>query len=824
MTTESADQVDTLESLLLEKLAESGLPDPVVDVVLAALGGPEELQAVLTGKAKPSRAIATATAAEAEAVAGIYLRSIDVEGFRGIGNPTTLTLTPGPGLTLVTGRNGSGKSSFAESVELAMTGQNKRWAPPRSAIWRDAWRNLHHPDTSRIAVELAIDGRAGTTRLTREWAAGDALEAGTSFCQPVGEPRRSLAEMGWERPLEFYRPFLSYAELGALVDGKPSEMYDALARILGLDELAEAEKLLVESRKGLDSTVKAAAAALPALQHLLEGRSEPRAERIRNELATTAPDLEMLAGIVAAGALGDDGTVGAAARAILALVVPDESTAQAAVARVVEARAAVTALAGGSAEEARRLAKLLATALEHQVQHPGGPCPVCAGRTLDEAWADATRDEVERLQGLASAADSAHRESEAALSQMRQLVGPLPPVLTVTVEGLDLRPATDAWASWLAVVTNPDVEVMVAGAVSAHERISHALIGLRADAATLVQQQVAAWEPVVVALSTWIDRKRRATQAKHSLVQIKLAIEWLKRVGQDIRDARLAPFAETSASVWSRLRQESNVELGPIHLSGISTSTQRKVALDVTIDGVAGAALAVMSQGELHALGLALFLPRAAAAASPFRFLVIDDPVQSMDPAKVDGLARVLADVATTRQVVVFSHDDRLTEAVRRLELPATIWEVIRGEGSAVQVLKNDDPIGRYLSDARAIAKTDQLSVQAQALVVVGMCRGALEAACHQRIRTQKLATGVRHLEIEKAIDAARTLHQSMALALFDDVKRGSEVLGKLAAGFGGQPAVRAFKAAKTGVHEPYQGDLSALIGDVSKLALRVRG
>ena len=49
-----------------------------------------------------------------------------------------------------------------------------------------------------------------------------------------------------------------------------------------------------------------------------------------------------------------------------------------------------------------------------------------------------------------------------------------------------------------------------------------------------------------------------------------------------------------------------------------------------------------MSQGELLALSVSVFLPRAALDESPFRFAVIDDPVQAMDPAKVDGLARVL--------------------------------------------------------------------------------------------------------------------------------------------------------------------------------------
>lgn len=112
----------------------------------------------------------------------------------------------------------------------------------------------------------------------------------------------------------------------------------------------------------------------------------------------------------------------------------------------------------------------------------------------------------------------------------------------------------------------------------------------------------------------------------------------------------------------------------------------RKVVLDVTVDGTAGAALSVLSQGELHALALSLFLPRATVAESPFRFLVIDDPVQAMDAATVAGLARVLAETAVTRQVVVFTHDDRLPEAVRRLGLPATVLAVCREEKSRVAV------------------------------------------------------------------------------------------------------------------------------------------
>src|SRR5688572_18807629 len=93
-----------------------------------------------------------------------------------------------------------------------------------------------------------------------------------------------------------------------------------------------------------------------------------------------------------------------------------------------------------------------------------------------------------------------------------------------------------------------------------------------------------------------------------------------------------------------------------------------------------------MSQGELHAIALSLFLPRATLPESPFRFIVIDDPVQSMDPSRVDGLARVLERAAKGAQVIVFTHDDRLPESVRRLGIDARVIEVTRREGSVIEL------------------------------------------------------------------------------------------------------------------------------------------
>ena len=128
--------------------------------MLAACEGQPALDAVLAGEARADTTIWDAALAEPAERPGAYITSIVVEGFRGVGPRRTLEINPGPGLTLVIGRNGSGKSSFAEAVEILLTGTNSRWAH-RSKIWQEGWRNLHHPERTTVAAAFAIDGAEG---------------------------------------------------------------------------------------------------------------------------------------------------------------------------------------------------------------------------------------------------------------------------------------------------------------------------------------------------------------------------------------------------------------------------------------------------------------------------------------------------------------------------------------------------------------------------------------------------------------------------------------------------------------------------------------
>src|SRR5258706_14473022 len=131
----NGDATARVEDLLLERLGESGLPSRAEDFVVGAILGDAELSAIVDADAEPGARPAIATTTTADRPASIFLRSVIVKGFRGIGPSAALRLQPGPGLTLIAGRNGSGKSSFAQAAELVLTGDNKRWSG-RGPVWR----------------------------------------------------------------------------------------------------------------------------------------------------------------------------------------------------------------------------------------------------------------------------------------------------------------------------------------------------------------------------------------------------------------------------------------------------------------------------------------------------------------------------------------------------------------------------------------------------------------------------------------------------------------------------------------------------------------
>ena len=806
-----------IRNLVQSRLEADGSADEAWGrLVLTALEGGGALEAELVGRAASPRA---ATERTPPALVGAFLRSITVEGFRGIGPAQTLELRPGPGLTLVVGRNGSGKSSFAEGLEVLLTGDSLRWKE-RAAVWREGWRNLHHPVTSLVATFL-VEGERGPCVVTRRWEKEAAFEAADVAAQLHDQPRSDLGPLGWTAALRTHRPFLSYNELGSLLDEGPSKLYDALSSILGLEDLVLALGALQEARRSLEKALKDATDARGRLLERLRDVDDTRARRV--VAAIEGKDWDLGAVDEVLGGLGSTGRGAAEAdvlRGIAGLEPPDPARVGSAVAEMRGAATAVRSARETAAVRSRDAAALLESALRYHEAHGDADCPVCGRKgALDGAWSARQRDAAARLREAAREADAVHQRAEAARRLWEGLVTFRPDTFARAAEvGLDLGALVEALGSWVRAGSIEDLGALADHVESASGPLREAVVRLRDSARETLGRKEDAWRPAAVEVAAWLAGAREAVRGAADLKRLKTAETWFKKAAAGIRDDRFTPIAEKAAGIWEHLRQQSHVELGRIQLTG--EGTRRRVALDVTVDGVEGAALGVMSQGELHSLALSLFVPRATLSESPFRFIVIDDPVQSMDPSRVDGLARVLENASADRQVLVFTHDDRLPEAVRRLDIAAEIVEVTRRDASVVELRRALDPVGRYLEDALAVAGTADLPSSAAARVVPGLCRLGLEAACMEVVRRRRLGRGEPYGEVERALTGAGRLMPLAALALFDDAQRAGDVLSRVERE-AGNPLAQALKQCDEGADEK---DAVELVRRSGKLAAWLRG
>lgn len=805
-----------LRDIVLTRLdADPFLAAPAKQLVLAAADGESSLAAALDGDAlpdQPSPPIAKAPPAHA------FLRSISVEGFRGIGPRAALTLRPGPGLTLVIGRNGSGKSSFAEALEILLTGDNRRWAG-RSAAWKEDWRNLHEPHTL-IEGRLLVEGDAGPATVQRRWPDGE-KEVGHSTLevQRTGRQKGDLRTLGWNGEMQTYRPFLSYNELGSMLDEGPSKLYDALSTVLGLEDLVTAQDSLRQARLNRQKALKNVTSWLPAVRARLASCDDPRARACLAALQGKVWDLSAVEALVVSGSQPPPSDDLARLQRLAACQGPDAEVVARAAEELGAAAAQATAVAGTQSERALQRAELLEQALSFHRTHGGGDCPVCGtAAVLGSAWEAESAEEVRSLRAEAQAADDARRRLDQAWNAAVGLLSPAPsPVKEALGLGVDASVNTtlQQWGIWCSSGAAGDPEELALLLLERAGPLDVALTGLRKAASEEIARREDLWRPVAVAVAEWAGPARDARDKAGAIPAITAAEDWVKAASATIRDERFAPIAGQATHVWEGLRGESNVTLERISLGAWP---QRKVTLDVTVDGVGGAALGVMSQGELHSLALSLFLPRATLPGSPFGFIVIDDPVQSMDPARVEGLARVLEEAAKSRQVIVFTHDDRLPEACRRLQVGAEMIEISRRAGSVLELSQPSGPVERYLDDARAIARTDQLTEAVVTRVAGVFCRLALEAACTETVMRRRLSRGEPHAQVESLIAGAEKLNQKAALALFDDQSRVGDVLPRL--NRIGPWAADVYQAANKGAHQAVSAArLNNIVDDTGRLA-----
>ncbi len=783
------------------------LTDAVRALAEAALSGDTALKALLEGGRSATSA---SVISKGGPLGPVWLERLQVSGFQGIGGTVEVRFNPQPGLTLLIGRNGAGKSSLAEALQIAITGTSSRWEG-KTKTWKDGWRNLHAAGEPSVETDFLIEGSTHRLRVRATWPGTSPTPRIVIHRGPDVIPEAALA---WSEALDVHRPFLAYTELGALLGGKSTVAHDALMRGLNLSELDGAIKSL---RTEASSRSRLWTATLDRAKDLIEDLKRydnPRVARVLGALRAEPPQLDVIAEILSGSDPQSTDGIDALRAAATARPV-DLSIIERAASELTRAAEARDRVAGTEAGRDLGVADLLARAVAFHADHGDGACPVCGEGRLDTDWYESASREERELRARANAATSAERALAAARRTLDESIPRATPSLSgLSTLGMEVEGPLRALTSLISCRDIKDDRERATAAIERARVVDIAFGSIRAEAEKAIRSQEDVWRELHPRIVAFHHDARVAERSREWHALLKTAQKTLEGILDELRAERWAPIAGEVVELWKLLRINSNVGIDTPQLAG--TASNRRIEYGLNVDGTDNAALGVMSQGELTALALALFIPRATLPDSPFKFLILDDPVQSMDMSRVDGLARVLRRISEHRQVIVLTHDERLREALLRQQIPATIHRVSRAPNSVVNVRKVSTPWEMHLADANALS-ADNIAPELARVSVPVLGRLAIESKCVHLIRGMLVDQGRAHDEADEIIERLPRLTEKVAYARLGEANRTRDLYTELNRALGGW-AVDTLKACSEGSHGDFNGDAQALAKNVGRL------
>jgi chromosome segregation protein len=639
---------------------------------------------------------------------------VEICGFRGFRDVARITF--GRGFTVITGRNGVGKSTVCDAVEFAITGSIDKYSVEKAAkeslsdyLW---WRGEGVPEAHYVIASFVDDdGKPFTITRTRQSGCDRSPEdIEAALCGgPVPDDalkqltRTSIIRDEWIAALS--------------LDLTETERFDLVRAALGAMEGSEAGRRAKE--------VVAAAEANHAKDETAYETARARlADRLtqQSELQTAltrSGDVSSAMLVVAAAAPSSPPELTAqlsAARAILAnararlgrmseavQLGRDMAAAQDVYnnANAVAARAAATGAHDAAQREheaaqkavldaEQRLAReeemdAVAASLALLVEHGESlglhddHCPLCAAHRTSEEFAAGLAIARKRVASLSSGIQAARDDLTSAKANAREPGLTLQKTATtVQAHADDLRRLRaqeaahvefyDHWNLDHAYIQDPEgLELAVESERDRLIDLERALLVLEASQAVSRMSSV---ESNIAVLRDEIEKLARAIGQSQSAVTAAREIERsARRVSAEIIDERLAQISPLLNELYQRLRPHADWRTIDYSIRG---DVRRFLSLKVG-DGLNPQF--VFSSGQRRAAGLAFLLSvHLARAWTPLRSLLLDDPVQHIDDFRALHLVEVLAALRSDgRQIICAVEDPALADLLcRRLISTAT--------------------------------------------------------------------------------------------------------------------------------------------------------
>jgi DNA repair exonuclease SbcCD ATPase subunit len=519
-----------------------------------------------------------------------------------------LDLTPPPGLTLITGLNGTGKSTIPEVVTWIIYGELIRGTSPVNG------------QPCQGTLEVEVSGQ--TYRISRRWAKSKSLSFELETLDGWQDLSGQTATQTQSRIGGVFGSFERHvssrvfsqehvARFAAATDKGRKQL---LEQVMGLEQFDAALDLARRDSKAAQATLSEA----KATQARAEGRLESCQRRLAELEPPDAPSgleetLKELATRVQAAKEADEEASG-----ILA------GTRQALAAETVREQTLFRTL---------REVKARIANMESAATTLGDPCPTC-GQVMgpeDQAC-------VQRSHDVALAAERERlAETQLAYDYTR-----------AAMQDLQAECETHAQSR----IRARDLYVDLLGEHGEAEKL---LISVQAY--ERVRDQA---EDAFEAAAKDVEAKRLGVQEAKAGVARLEAIEEI----HGLRGARTLMFGKGLA----RLERSANavlIQLGSkirVSLSGRSTQASGKEvdAVSVKVTGAGGGEYRGASRGQRNLVDLALLLGMADLQGASDGFLSFDEIIDALDSRVTQSVAEYFGRLARTRQVLVLSPHDHL--------------------------------------------------------------------------------------------------------------------------------------------------------------------
>jgi DNA repair exonuclease SbcCD ATPase subunit len=207
----------------------------------------------------------------------LYLQRVELSNFRGYGDAFSVTLPNGPGVTLLSGLNGLGKTTFFDGIEWCLTGLISRLEP--------------HVSRKKASEHLTrIGAPEGSHRVSLFFDDGDSIDRTGSYALPSAEITRRLKQPGWPDIADLDRylsitHFLGQASTQRFSVKSAREQWEALRGPAGVDRInilkdrigSQATRMaFTRALRNATADFESADKSVVAWQLLLEGRDRLR--------------------------------------------------------------------------------------------------------------------------------------------------------------------------------------------------------------------------------------------------------------------------------------------------------------------------------------------------------------------------------------------------------------------------------------------------------------------------------------------------------------------------------------------------------------------